>query len=93
MAKLKKIPPGEGGSPYQPYKPKPSGPYSPPPKKAKKKKRDKLKIAKLPRLSGSGDMTNPEFKEAMRIIRLSSPNDLIRKKRENLLIKQAMRGV
>ncbi len=28
-----KIPPGEGGSPYQPYKPKPSGPYSPPPKK------------------------------------------------------------
>ena len=93
MAKLKKIPPGEGGSPYQPYKPKPSGPYSPPPKKAKKKKRDKLKIAKLPRLSGSGDMTNSEFKEAMRIIRTSSPNDLIRKKRENLLIQQAMRGV
>ena len=89
---------GKGGSPGThtpdwdkdwPPKPKPQ----PKPKLAKKKKRDKLKVAKLPRLSGSGDMTNQEFKEAMRIIRTSSPNDLIRKKRENLLIQQAMKGV
>ena len=37
----KKIPPGEGGSPYQPYKPKPSGPYVPAPGK---KKKDSLAI-------------------------------------------------
>ena len=92
MAKLKKQTPGEGGSPYQPYKPKPSGPYVPAPKKAKKK-RDKLKIAQLPRLSGSGDMTNSEFKKALKIINSSSPNESIRKKREKLLIQQAMRGV
>tara|TARA_X000001382_G_scaffold96976_1_gene71362 strand:- start:171 stop:452 length:282 start_codon:yes stop_codon:yes gene_type:complete len=93
MARLKKQTPGEGGSPYQPYKPKPSGPYVPAPKKAKKKKRDKLKIAQLPRLSGSGDMTNSEFKKALKIINSSSPNELIRKKREKLLIQQAMKGV
>jgi len=59
----------------------------------KNKKRNKLKIAQLPRLSGSGDMTNKEFKEALKIINASSPNESIRKKRETLLIQQAMRGV
>ena len=59
----------------------------------KNKKRNKLKIAQLPRLSGSGDMTNQEFKEALKIINSSSPNERIRKKRETLLIQQAMRGV
>ena len=59
----------------------------------KNKKRNKLKIAQLPRLSGSGDMTNKEFKDALKIINSSSPNESVRRKRENLLIQQAMRGV
>ena len=59
----------------------------------KNKKRNKLKIAQLPRLSGSGDMTNKEFKDALKIINSSSPNESVRRKRENLLIQQAMKGV
>ena len=59
----------------------------------KNKRRNKLKIAQLPRLSGSGDMTNKEFKDALKIINSSSPNDQIRNQREILLIQQAMRGV
>ena len=61
----------------------------------KNKKRNKLKIAKAPflRASGSGAMTKPEFKEALKIINATSPNEQIRHKRETLLIQQAMRGV
>ena len=59
----------------------------------KNKKRNKLKIAQLPRLSGSGDMTNKEFKDALKIINSSSPNESVRRKRETLLIQQAMKGV
>ena len=59
----------------------------------KNKKRNKLKIAQLPRLSGSGAMTNKEFKDALKIINSSSPNEQIRNQREILLIQQAMRGV
>ena len=59
----------------------------------KNKKRNKLKIAKFPRASGSGAMTNSEFKEALKIINSSSPNEMIRNQREILLIQQAMRGV
>ena len=81
----------KGGSPYQPFKPDKKGFTYHLPNKAKK--RNKLKIAQLPRLSGSGDMTNKEFKEALKIINASSPNERIRKKREILLIQQAMRGV
>ena len=59
----------------------------------KNKKRNKLKIAKFPRASGSGPMSNSEFKEALKIINSTSPNEQIRNKREILLIQQAMRGV
>ena len=59
----------------------------------KNKRRNKLKIAKFPRASGSGPMTNKEFNEALKIINSSSPNEMIRNQREILLIQQAMRGV
>ena len=59
----------------------------------KNKRRNKLKIAKFPRASGSGKMTNSEFKEALKIINSTSPNEQIRNQREILLIMQATRGV
>ena len=59
----------------------------------KNEKRDGLKIAKLPRLSGSGPLTNKEFERALRIINTTSPNEQIRQKREDILIQQARFGV
>ena len=45
------------------------------------------------RSSGSGAMTNNEFKEGLRIINSTSPNESVRNARELLLIKQAAGGV
>ena len=45
------------------------------------------------RSSGSGAMTNSEFKEGLRIINSTSPNESVRNARELLLIKQAAGGV
>ena len=59
----------------------------------KNKKRDGLKIARLPRLSGSGPLTNKEFERAIKIINSTSPNEQIRQKREDILIQQARFGV
>ena len=59
----------------------------------KNEKRDGLKIAKLPRLSGSGPLTNKEFERALKIINTTSPNEMIRQQREDILIQQARFGV
>ena len=45
------------------------------------------------RSSGSGAKTNSEFKEGLRIINSTSPNESVRNARELLLIKQAAGGV
>ena len=53
---------------------------------------DDIPLAWL-RASGSGAMTNKEFKEGLRIINSTSPNESIRNSRELLLIRQAAGGV
>ena len=42
---------------------------------------------------GSGPLTNQEFKEGLKIINSSSPNEYIRNLREIELIRQGMKGV
>ena len=59
----------------------------------KNEKRDGLKIAGFLRPSGSGPLTNKEFERALKIINTTSPNEMIRQQREDILIQQARFGV
>ena len=75
------------------YNPRKHGALIPDGLVQKNKKRDGLKIARLPRLSGSGVLTGKEFERALKIINSTSPNEQIRQKREDILIHQARFGV
>ena len=56
-------------------------------------KKDKDQNLAWLRASGSGAMSNKEFKDGLRIINTTSPNESIRNQRELLLIRQAAGGV
>ena len=61
--------------------------------KAEGKKPEKTTALAWVKAAGSGALSNQEFKDGLKIINSSSPNESIRDERERMLIRQGVRGV